>query len=327
MKDIDMSCNVHSDLVSYVYENLPRTLETPLEKAIGVYTLMCNVLKYDPDYVVYGDFDRTDDFQNVTRENNNVVCYTVSTILYKLMNLCGVKAILHGDLDGHMYVSLETEGMILMFDATRSGYFSFGYNMSDLTNVKYGLMPDGISAMPYGAEISKIQEVKKRLKNCIKNVYKKIGLNTDGSYKFNKALDKIYSAEQERDVIYDEEGIVRNVAYVDSFKFLEDSDVENAQLLNKILSTIFKDIWDERVENITLFSEVSGKVRLNKLVVIYDEYMSPIYYLFQNGKLVRYDVDRLYEVLVEEGWYFRFPTDIDALGDLEMEKVNRLYIY
>ena len=93
------------------------------------------------------------------------------------------------------------------------------------------------------------------------------------------------------------------------------------------MSTIFKDIWDERVENITLFSEVSGKVRLNKLVVIYDEYMSPIYYLFQNGKLVRYDVDSLYEVLVEEGWYFRFPTDIDALGDLEMEKVNRLYIH
>ena len=106
-----MSCNVHSDLVSYVYENLPRTLETPLEKAIGVYTLMCNVLKYDPDYVVYGDFDRTDDFQNVTRENNNVVCYTVSTILYKLMNLCGVKAILQDGrdfsyqwIDGKLYI-------------------------------------------------------------------------------------------------------------------------------------------------------------------------------------------------------------------------------
>ena len=70
MKDIDMSRNVHSDLVSYVYENLPSTLETPLEKAIGVYTLVCNVLKYDPDYVVYGDFDRTEEFQNVTREKN-----------------------------------------------------------------------------------------------------------------------------------------------------------------------------------------------------------------------------------------------------------------
>lgn len=327
MKDIDMSFNVHSDLVSYVYENLPDTLDTNLERAIGIYTLVCNVLKYDPDYVVYGDFDRTEEFQNVTRSNNNVVCYTVSTILYKLMNLYGVRAVLHGDLDGHMYVSLETDGMIIMFDPTRSGYFSFGYNMSDLTNVKYGLMPDGISAMPYGAEISKIEEVKIKLRNSIKNVYKKMGLSTDGTYKFNKALDKIYSSEQEREVIYDEEGIVRNVAYVDSFEFLEDSDVENAQLLNKILSSIFKDIWDERVENITLFSDVSGKVRLNKLVVIYDEYMRPFYYLLRNGKLVRYDVDSLYNVLVEEGWYFRFPTDIDALGDLEMEKVNKLYIH
>ena len=46
MKDIDMSRNVHSDLVSYVYENLPRTLETDLEKAIELALLLEKNFRY-----------------------------------------------------------------------------------------------------------------------------------------------------------------------------------------------------------------------------------------------------------------------------------------
>ena len=58
------------------------------------------------------------------------------------------------------------------------------------------------------------------------------------------------------------------------------------------MSTIFKDIWDERVENITLFSEVSGKVRLNKLVVIYDGKMYK-----SNEKITAiYDEEEIYHL-------------------------------
>lgn len=326
-KDIDMSRNVHGDLVTYVYENLPRTLDNDIEKAIGIYMLVCNVLKYDPDYVIYGDFDRINDFEDVTRTNNNVVCYTVSAILYKLFNLFGVKAILHGNLDGHMYVSLEIDDMIIMFDPTRSGYYDQGYNMSDLANIKFGLMPNGIVAMPYGAEIDKIKDVKIKCRNSIKSVYKKMGLKTNKTYRLNCLLDRIYNAEEQRDVIFDEEGIRRNVRYVSSFKFLENSDIENVQFLNKILSSIFRDIWDERAENITLYNESYGEIRVSKLVVLYDDELKPMYYWFRDGRLKKYDVDTLYQVMVDEGWYFRYPTDIDALNIEEDEKINKLYIH
>ena len=52
-----------------------------------------------------------------------------------------------------------------------------------------------------------------------------------------------------------------------------------------------------------------------------------MYYWFRNGRLKKYDVDTLYQVMVDEGWYFRYPTDIDALNIEEDEKINKLYIH
>ena len=37
-------------------------------------------------------------------------------------------------------------------------------------------------------------------------------------------------------------------------------------------------------------------------------------FVIENGRLKKYDVDTLYQVMVDEGWYFRYPTDIDALN-------------
>lgn len=319
-RKMDLSGKLDNELVDYISHNLPDTLDTKLEKAIGIYVLLCNILKYDPDYVVYGDYDRTNDYSMVNKDNNKIVCYHISTILYKLLCMYGIKSDLHGDLDGHMYVSLETDGMIIMIDSTRSGYFSHGYNMSDLANVKFGLGLNGISAMPYGAEMSKIPIVKEKCRSTIKSVYKKMGLKTSGSFKLNGLLERIYNKEDQNGVIFDEEGIDRNIRYANMFRYLEDSDIENIQMLNKVLSTIFKDVWDERAESITLYNESSGEVRTTKLVVLYDTQMKPYYYLFMNGKLRKWDKYKLCSYLIDKEWFFKRPTDIDAM-DIEDDKV------
>ena len=324
-RKMDLSGKLDNELVDYIGRNLPDTLDNKLEKAIGIYILLCNILKYDPDYVIYGEYERTNDYSVVNKDNNKIVCYHISTILYKLLSMYGIKSDLHGDLDGHMYVSLETQGMIIMIDATRSGYFSFGYNMSDIANVKYGLMLNGISAMPYGAEMSKIPEVKNKLKEATKSVFKKMGLKTNGSFKLNGLLQRIYDREDKNEVIFDEAGIDRNVRYANMFRYLENSDVENIQMLNKVLSTIFKDIWDERAESITLYNETSGEVRITKLVVLYDDSLKPYYYLFMNGKLKKWDKYELCNYLIDNEWFFKHPTDIDAMDIEDNVVVYKLF--
>lgn len=324
-RKMDLSGNLDGMLVDYISRNLPDTLENNLEKAISIYILLCNILKYDSDYVVYGDYYRTCDYSVVNERYNKIVCYHISTILYKLLGMYGIKSELHGDLDGHMYVSLNFEDMIVMMDTTRSGYFDFGYNMSDLANVKFGLMLNGITAMPYGAEMRKIPEVKLKLKETIKNVFKKMGLKTNGTYKLNGLLKRIYDKEDQNEVIFDEVGIDRNIRYANMFKYLENSDVENIQMLNKVLSSIFKDIWDERAESLTLFNESSGDIRITKLVVLYDDRIQPYYYLFMNGKLKKWDKYKLCEYLINNGWFFKHPTDIDAMDIDDDQVVYKLF--
>ena len=112
---------------------------------------------------------------------------------------------------------------------------------------------------------------------------------------------------------------------INCFTFLKNSDVENAQLLNKLVSSLFRDIQDHRTESIVLYKETDKGIRITNLLVIYDEQMVPYFNLLIDGKLVNMTVTDLYEYLVKEGWFFRNPLDIDALNLTDMSMVRKLY--
>lgn len=324
-KQFDINQNVSNELVKYIADNLPSDLNTSLDKAICIYVLLCKVLKYDTDYVVYGDVNRTNSISDVTPTNNEVVCYHFAKIYSDLLSLYGIQNEMRGMVNNHMYVSFNYEDMIITCDPTKSGHYTAGYCMADFTNVRFGYLLNGFTAMPYDADINKVDGIRKGLRKSIKEAYKRLNINYCAGYKISEVLNKIYNRENERSPFYTKDRILRMFDSINCVRFLRDCDVENAQILNKITTSLFRDIWDERTENITLYKEEGGKVRLTKLAVVYDEDLRPYFYLLVNGKLVKMTRLQLCDYLINEGWYFRYPPDIDALGIDDMNKVNRLY--
>ena len=306
--------DVDSSIVDYVKNNLPKSLKTDLEKAIGIYILLAKVLRYAPIYTITEEIYDTNPYYDVTLDNNEVVCVHFSIIYHKILDMFGIENNLDGNVNYHMYVNLSFGSMMIRADATRYGYYSDQLELSDLTNTKYDFMIEG-----FYIEDSKyfdpkyVEYGRERLHQIIVEVYKKMGLNTDTKEKMNEFIDKYQRVEfaKVRDVnksVFDE-----RIAMLNSmFKFHEQT-TENTQFFNWLITSVFYDIAELRAENISLYRNSDKGIELSKLLVLYEEDETPHYYLYSDGKIVNYDVDTVIDIILKDGWCFKHQTDIDAL--------------
>ena len=305
---------VNPELVKYIKDNLPRTLQSDLERAIGIYILLAKALRYSPVYTLTEDIYDTNPYYDVNLSNNEVVCVQFSLIYHKLLELFGIESNLAGHCEYHMYVNLSFGALMIRADATRYGYYSDQFELSDLTNTKYDFPIEGFYIIESNYfDPNYIKYVNDKLHNTILEVYSKMGLNTENKKKFDEFIDKYQKNEfsKEREVdkkVFDERIEMLN----GMFKFREDT-VENTQFFNLVITSVFYDIAESRVENISLYRKLEDDIELSKLLVLYEEDGTPYYYLYSGGKLVNYDVDTIVEIILNNGWCFKHKVDIEAL--------------
>lgn len=318
-EDVDVS------IVEYIKNNLPKTLQSDLERAIGIYILLTKILRYDPLFTITRNINDVNPYDEVTLENNKVVCIQFAIIYHKILDMYGIENNLDGSVNSHMYVNLNFGSLMLRADGTRYGYYSDQLELSDLTNTKYDFMIEGFYLEKENYFDSNYIDIGiERLRQIIFDVYKKMGLNIDTKDKVNEFLDKYQKVEfvKVREVnksVFDERIAMLN----DMFVFQEQT-VENTQFFNWMITSVFYDIAETRSENISLYRNVNGCLELSKLVVLYEEDGTPYYYLYSDGKLVNYDVDTIIEIILNNGWCFKHQTDIEALGIKDEELILKL---
>ena len=312
--DLNLEEDIDSSLVEYVKCNLPNSLHSDFEKAIGIYVLLAKVLKYSPIYTITKDFHKTTPYFGVTLDNNEVVCVQFSIIYYKLLKMYGIEANLAGNYCSHMFVNLNFGSMMLRADATRYGYYSDQLELSDLTNTKYDFMIEGFYLHTKQYFDSKyIDYCTERLRETILSVYNKMGLNTDGKSKINEFIDKYQRVEFAKDRVVDKRVFDERIEILNSMFRFHEQTIENTQFFNWMITSVFYDIAELRAENISLYRKSDKGIELSKLLVLYEEDETPYYYLYIDGKLVNYDVDSVVEIILRDGWSFKRQTDIDAL--------------
>ena len=305
---------VDSSIVEYIKNNLPNSLKSDLEKAIGIYILLAKILRYAPIYTLTEEIYDTNPYFDVTLENNEVVCVHFSIIYHKILDMYGIENNLDGHFDYHMYVNLSFGTMMIRADATRYGYYSDQLELSDLTNTKYDFMIEGfyIEDTKY-FDHNYIEYGRNKLYNTILEVYKKMGLNTDTKDKIIDFLNKYQRVEFAKNRVVDKKVFDERIKMLNSmFKFHEDN-VENTQFFNWLITSVFYDIAELQAENISLYRKTNNGIELSKLLVLYEENQTPYYYLYCDGKLVNYEVDKVIEIILRDGWCFKNQTDIDAL--------------
>ena len=305
---------VDSSLVEYIKNNLPDTLKSDLEKAIGIYILLAKVLRYAPIYTLTEEIYDTYPYYDVTLDKNEVVCVHFSIIYSRILDMFGIENNLAGNVDYHMYVNLNFGSMMIRADATRYGYYSDQLELSDLTNTKYDFMIEGFYIVDDKYfDRNYVEYGRERLHDTIVDVYKKIGLNTDTKDKVVEFLDKYQRVEFTKNRVVDKSVFDERIEMLNGmFKFQEDN-VENTQFFNWVITSVFYDIAELRAENISLYRKTDNGIELSKLLVLYEEDETPYYYLYSDGKLVNYDVDTVINIILTDGWCFKKQTDIDAL--------------
>jgi hypothetical protein len=324
LDDLSIDDNVSSELINYVDSNLPSNLDTDIEKAIAIYVLLSKILTYSPLYTIHEDISEINGYQNVNLINTDVVCVQFSIIYHKILSLYGIDSNLAGDINTHMYVNLNFGNMMIRADATRYGYYEDRFDLSDMTNLKYNFLIEGFKIYPVSySDPSYVKYGEYRLNNIIKNVYCKMSIPLDLKERLNEYIFKVQGREFDISKTVDKEQIDTRIEYLNNLPLIINGTVEETQFHNMMVLGVFFDIAEERLENVSFYKIENGKVILNKMVVVYDSCMQPYYYFFRNGKLVNYDVDTIVDIILDEGWLFKYKTDIDALY-LDDDRIYKL---
>lgn len=312
------------DLVNYVKNNLPSSLVTNIEKAIGIYILLSKLFTYSPLYTVNEELEETTPFNEVNLEKRDVVCVQFSVIYHKLLSMYGIESNLGGDADTHMYVNLNFGNMMIRADATRYGIYEDKFNLSDMTNLKYDFLIEGFYILsrvytdPYCSS-----NCNDRLNEIIINVYKKMNLPLDRKRKLNAYINRIQNKEFGIGKKVYKEDIDRRIEYLNVLPLIKDGKVEDTQFYNMLVLGIFFDIAEYRVENVSFYKKEDGKVILTKMLIVQDDNGKYFYYFFRNGKLVNYDVDTIVDIIINEGWMFKYQVQVEALN-LDEERTLKL---
>jgi hypothetical protein len=151
-----------------------------------------------------------------------------------------------------------------------------------------------------------------------------MGLNTDGRSKINEFIDKYQRVEFAKDRVVDKRVFDERIEMLNSMFRFREQTLENTQFFNWMINSVFYDIAELRVENISLYRKSDKGIELSKLLVLYEEDGTPYYYLYTDGKLVNYDVDTIVEIILDNGWCFKRQTDIDALRLQDDELILKL---
>lgn len=306
--------SVNPELVKYVKDNLPKSLKSDLEIAIGIYILLAKALRYSPIYTLTVDIYDTIPYYDVNLIDNEVVCVQFSLIYHKLLELFGIESNLAGHYEYHMYVNLNFGALMINADPTRYGYYSDRFELSDLTNTKYDFPIEGFYIVEsYYLDPTFVEYANDKLHSTILDVYSKMALSSDNKSKFDEFIDKYQNNEFSKERVVDKKVFDERIEMLNGmFKFQEDT-VENTQFFNWLITSVFSDIAEDRTENISLYRQLEEDIELSKLLVLYEEDGTPYYYLYTGGKLVNYDLDTVVEIILNKGWCFKYKTDIAAL--------------
>ncbi len=154
----DEKYHLSSDFINGTIEKIP-TEYNDLEKTMYVYYMLCYILTYDNNYYIDNKREKNimrNSMLDVSKENNEVVCYQFASALKDILNALGIrtsklnysKSNPEMFVDAHQQLQILANGMVLEADSTRRGAGS-----DDLTFFKIGVVGDGIRCEMFSKDL------------------------------------------------------------------------------------------------------------------------------------------------------------------------------
>lgn len=317
---------VDDELYLYVKNNLNDEM-TKLEKAIAIYLILGDFLQFDVEFALKWEWANILSPSDISLEKNDVICKNWSFLYSRLLRKIGISAssIDRSDFN-HYYVEFDIDGVTYKADLTNYGgyYRSDYYYLSDLTNIKYGFLIDGIR-ISYWKSHGDINIKRREFSDALMKVYKMQNRRYVDEHKIEALRKKV----RENIVSYAEnvgfmskEDINHRISIVNRFVRLIPGNftVEKTQLFNKFIFEVFREFTIDEFDCYTFWFENEGRYKIIKLLSVASE-TGFRFFLDIDGVFTEYGVEDIKRIFDNNN---ALQCDISViLGlDLDVEKYS-----
>ncbi len=167
---VEHEFHLDDSIKSKIINSIPKDFSN-LERAIYVYTKLCQIFSYDPVYYFKeeaGNHSSIANIENYNEENNEVVCYEFAYILSDVLKDMGISHIKERNNEeqkfqnSHTNISFLVDDFVIFADSTTT------VEAGDLSSSKYSLDLKGIRCMQYDDEIQqRFMQAKGKVKSYI----------------------------------------------------------------------------------------------------------------------------------------------------------------
>ena len=288
---------VSNDILSYIDNNLNEDFNK-LEKSIGIYLLLGDVLCYSPEFAMTYNYDVVKPVREVNLEKNEIICKNWAILYTRILKKYNIFARVEREKE-HYRVIIPLNGVLYSCDATGYGGYDSYYNISDIARIKFGFRIErfivSTAIDPY--DIVLFTEKFRELNCSINLVYERQNrkfIKKERISKFKKNLEKLITKNYEGVGLKSREDVFYRVKLINRFWRLNitTSKLEKMQLFNNFFYDMFFGFEDYEKKSYNLYSKNNGELSIYKLFVIKldDEYL---YFLDDGKKFVCYDASSL----------------------------------
>lgn len=311
--------HINPEIYDYIDKNLPKDITDELERDIAIYILLVSKFRHNREFVIYEDMSLSNDVSSIDLSNNEVVCWDISLMYYKILQKYNSDVDLYGIFGLHVHINFIADNIPLSADPVsfriRSDFYQ--NKLSDMTKVQFGMEVSNIRLIDDDYfnryrylsldDISRIMaDDQHRLDKAIENVYKKLGKNYVKEEDFINLVNTYNNNTKKRlerhnqikggNIYHTKEDIDYRISTINYFynMNIKKNNIEKIQFMTKYVNMIFSDFNKEDFNLFNLFQDLDdNKTKMLKLISVKDSDKQEYFYLEEDGGFHEYNKDDL----------------------------------
>ena len=311
--------HINPEIYDYIDKNLPKDITDELERDIAIYILLVSKFRHNREFVIYEDMSLSNDVSSIDLSNNEVVCWDISLMYYKILQKYNSDVDLYGIFGLHVHINFIADNIPLSADPVsfriRSDFYQ--NKLSDMTKVQFGMAISNIRLIDDDYfnryrylsldDISRIMaDDQHRLDKAIENVYKKLGKNYVKEEDFINLVNTYNNNTKKRlerhnqikggNIYHTKEDIDYRISTINYFynMNIKKNNIEKIQFMTKYVNMIFSDFNKEDFNLFNLFQDLDdNKTKMLKLISVKDSDKQEYFYLEEDGGFHEYNKDDL----------------------------------
>lgn len=306
----ELKASLNPQILSYIKQNLPSTLETQLEQAIGIYILLGDIIRYDTRYLKHQDFSKLDAIDKIDLTNNEIICRQWAIMYHKLLEEYQIPSSIYGKF--HLSVSIPINQTIYDADG-----FSFGQDeiISDVGRIQFGLKITGFKVL----EVPSWQEEEEQYKNqelqeTIDEVYKKLGRRvitdrdlTEKMVRLSENLAKHSHGNTKKEI----KKRIRLLNWLYQLPLGIKSNVERYQLIRQYSHFLFDDFPFSSIQTTSVYHPKEQDLDIFRVIKIKDNEQTPHFYLQSEEGFCEYSQENLTNLIEQQQLIPRHKAQVE----------------